>query len=138
MEEADAKRDAAAAKGTKTKETIALIQDFLGSSRRLSQHSSVQGLEEILTQQRKILSQSQKALKEAEKTVAEAACEKSSAESKLAEANTKVTKLKKMIEAKKMSAVDLGSESEHATRVAKLVKVGSEGSRVLQVVSSVL
>ncbi|KAF5596898.1 hypothetical protein FPANT_4210 [Fusarium pseudoanthophilum] len=132
MEEADAKGDAAAAKATEAKETIALIQDFLASSRRLSQHSSVHGLEEILTQQHNILSQSQKALKEAERTAAEAACEKSSAETKLTEANTKVMKLKKMIEARKTSAVDLDNESEHATRVAKLAKVGREGSRVLQ------
>ncbi|PNP59704.1 hypothetical protein FNYG_14835 [Fusarium nygamai] len=132
IKEADAKRDAAAAKVSETKRTVDLIQDFLGSSRRLSQHAPVLGLEEILTQQHNILSQSEKALGEAEKIAAEAASEKSSAETKLTETNTKVTKLEEMIEARKTSAVDLDNESEHATRVAKLAKVGSEGSRVLQ------
>ncbi|KAF5669893.1 hypothetical protein FDENT_11406 [Fusarium denticulatum] len=132
IEEADTKKDAAAAKATEAKETIDLIQDFLGSSRRFSRHSSIHGLEEILTQQRNILSESKKALEVAEKTANKAASEKSSAETKLTEANTKVTKLKEMIRARKTSAVYLDNESEHATRVAKLAQVGGKGSRVLQ------
>ncbi|KAG5756722.1 hypothetical protein H9Q70_000700 [Fusarium xylarioides] len=58
IKEADSKKHAATAKATETKKTIELMQDYLGSSRRLSQHSSVLGLEEILNQQRNIHSQS--------------------------------------------------------------------------------
>lgn len=132
IKEADKKKDATAAKTTETKETIQHIQDFLGSSQRLSQQAHVLGLEGILTQQRKVLSESEKSLGEAKKTAAEVASEKSSAETKLTEANTKVMKLKEMIAASKTSAVDLDNESEHATRVAKLAKVGGDGSRALQ------
>ncbi|KAF5535190.1 hypothetical protein FMEXI_10941 [Fusarium mexicanum] len=132
IKEADLKKGAAVDKVTETKKTIKLIQDFLETSRRLSQHSSVLGLDEILTQQRNIQAQLEKALDLAEKTANEAASEKSSAETKLAEANAKVTKLKELAEAGKTSAVVFDNESEHATRVAKLAKVGSKGSRALQ------
>ncbi|KAG5819860.1 hypothetical protein H9Q74_001030 [Fusarium xylarioides] len=54
IKEADSKKHAATAKATETKKTIELMQDHLRSSRRLSQHLSVLGLEEILNQQRNI------------------------------------------------------------------------------------